>query len=298
MHAWVRIPLLSLSFLPFCLCIILVFDAFNFPSLTSSSDTKLKPSFLFFNPSMCRFCCVITNGNEIAQCRQPDPKALELLFNKTSGGHWRWKNELVRGPKWSFTSPQADPCNDGNRAWQGIISSSPDVCKLQLCEIVSLTLDAYNLNGTLPSETFAQLNSLTYLEISSYHDLDGAIPSEIGSLSQLSALILHKNQLTGTLPTEFGCLIRLSALYLSENHLTGRIPTEIGSLIQLTTLHLYLNQFSGIIPSQIGSLSNLDSLFLYNNQLTGSIPSEIGSQNKLMTQEPYLVKSDPCLRCG
>ena len=45
--------------------------------------------------------------------------ALEILFNSTKGEQWQWENETLNGPKWSFSSPQADPCNDKNRVWQG-----------------------------------------------------------------------------------------------------------------------------------------------------------------------------------
>jgi hypothetical protein len=114
-------------------------------------------------------------------------QALELLFNATKGEQWRWRNEVTNGPKWSFSSPQADPCSDQGRVWQGIAcSSAPNICKLQSCEIVSLNLNAYNLKGTLPSQFFVPLSSLRKLEISGSVGLVGSIPSEIGSLSQLA----------------------------------------------------------------------------------------------------------------
>jgi hypothetical protein len=123
-------------------------------------------------------------------------QALEILFHSTQGDQWRWRKEAVSGPKWSFTSPQADPCNDQNRAWQGITCSSPPtVCKLQSCRIISLALNAYNLYGTLPLQFFVQLTSLTALQISLSHDLIGTIPFEIGSLSQLEFLLLSENHL-------------------------------------------------------------------------------------------------------
>jgi hypothetical protein len=126
-------------------------------------------------------------------------QALELLFNSTQGDQWRWKNEAIYGPQWSFSSPQADPCNDKNRVWQGITCSSPpNICKLQSCEIVSLALLGSNLNGTLPSQFFVQLTSLFTLDLSTSLGLSGSIPSEIGSLSRLNSLHLYNNRLTGS----------------------------------------------------------------------------------------------------
>jgi hypothetical protein len=152
-------------------------------------------------------------------------QALEFLYNTTQGNQWRWKNEALYGPKWSFTSPQVDPCNDNKKVWQGITcSTTPDICKLQSCEIVSLTLDGYNLNGTLPSEFFIAMSSMTYLEIASSSDLVGTIPSEIGSLSQLISLFIYSTRLTGSLPLEIGSLSELVSFFFSLINLQEPSP--------------------------------------------------------------------------
>ena len=56
------------------------------------------------------------------------------------------------------------------------------------------------------------------------HGLSGEIPAELGSLSELGALLLQDNQLSGLIPAELGGLIRLERLFLSGNLLTGCIP--------------------------------------------------------------------------
>jgi len=113
-------------------------------------------------------------------------------------------------------------------------------------------------------------------EIDFYNqELTGSIPSEIGCLTNLTALSLHTNQLTGEIPSEIGNLMNLSELNLQDNQLTGEIPVEIGNLTNLTNLRLYNNQLTGEIPSEIGQLTNLTYLYLYNNQLTGEIPPEV-----------------------
>jgi hypothetical protein len=88
---------------------------------------------------------------------------LELLYNSTNGENWNWDDEELFGPKWSFSFPQSDPCNDTNTQWQGI------ACSFSLItgesEIVSLSLRSYGLNGSLP-DFFPMLTSLILLEIS------------------------------------------------------------------------------------------------------------------------------------
>ena len=49
---------------------------------------------------------------------------------------------------------------------------------------------------------------------------------------------LYSNQLTGEIPTELGNLTKLTALILYDNQLTGEIPSELGSLSNLTRLSL------------------------------------------------------------
>jgi Leucine-rich repeat (LRR) protein len=206
-------------------------------------------------------------------------QALELLFNATRGEQWRWES-LDNGPKWSFSSPQADPCSDKGRVWQGITCSSlPNICTLQSCEVMSLELNAYNLKGTLPSQFF-QLLALTRLSLAD-NQLIGTLPSEIGSLSHLVVLYLDSNQLIGALPSEIGSLSRLSVLSLAYNQLTGALPSEIGSLSRLIYFYLDNNQLTGALPSEIWSLSRLSVFYLDNNQLIGALPSEIGSLSRL-----------------
>jgi hypothetical protein len=168
-------------------------------------------------------------------------QALQVLFNSTQGGQWRWKNEGINGPKWSFSSPQADPCNDQNMVWQGILcSATPNICALDSCQIVSLTLNGYNLTGSLPFEFFVLMSSLTTFEISLSRGLFGTIPSEIGCLSHLGKLSLEINQLTGIIPSALSSLSELVSVTLYDNQLTGTIPTNVRSLSLLESLILVI----------------------------------------------------------
>jgi hypothetical protein len=145
--------------------------------------------------------------------------------------------------------------------------------------LVNLYLDSNQLTGAIPSEV-GSLSQLADFSLFN-NQLTGTIPSEIGSMSQLVVLYLHLNQFSQTIPSEIGSLSQLGALYLHNCQLTGAIPSELGSLFILSILYLYNNHLTGVIPSEIGSLSQLIYLSLYSNQLTRAIPSEIGSFSQL-----------------
>ena len=145
--------------------------------------------------------------------------------------------------------------------------------------VTSLNIWLNNLTGAIPSQ-LGSLSNLTALEFTD-NQLTGPIPAELGNLSNLESLALGSNDLTGNIPSELGSLSNLTELSLSSNDLTGTIPSELGSLSNLTSLSLGRNDLTGAIPSQLGSLSNLESLWLGDNQLTGAIPAELGSLSNL-----------------
>ncbi len=60
-------------------------------------------------------------------------------------------------------------------------------------------------------------------------------------------LNLASNQLTGTIPTEIGSLTNLTSLNLGSNQLTGTIPAEIGSLTNFARYRLSGNKYTGAI---------------------------------------------------
>jgi pimeloyl-ACP methyl ester carboxylesterase len=114
------------------------------------------------------------------------------------------------------------------------------------------------------------------------NNLLGAIPPELGLLSNLVNLQLAQNQLSGSLPAQLGTLSSLSSLDLSENQLSGPIPPELGDLSSLVTLDLHSNQLSGSIPPELGQIDSLERLDLGNNHLSESIPGALFKLPNLM----------------
>ena len=83
---------------------------------------------------------------------------------------------------------------------------------------------------------------VTELELSS-NLLNGEIPAELGSLSNLQLLSLWGNQLSGEIPAELGNLSNLQLLTLIDNpELSGPLPGSFTSLSALIWLYLWDTQ--------------------------------------------------------
>ena len=141
--------------------------------------------------------------------------------------------------------------------------------------VTGLDLRNNQLNGTVPTE-LGSLTKLTALDLG-WNQLSGDIPLELGSLSELQVLRLNKNQLGGDILLELSALPDLRELALYDNHLSGAIPPELGALSNLQVLRLDDNELRGEIPSSLEALSNLYWLDLSRNQLSGCIPAGLRS---------------------
>ncbi len=113
------------------------------------------------------------------------------------------------------------------------------------------------------------------------NNLVGALPAELGSLSNLGTLSLVGNFLFGPIPPELGNLSTLDSLMLAGAGLSGAIPPELGGLTDLRVLWLSHNALTGAIPPELGNLANLNHLWLDRNELTGAIPPELGDLSNL-----------------
>ncbi len=145
-------------------------------------------------------------------------------------------------------------------------------------EYAALVALYYNTNGT------GWINNTGWLQGTTSQDFDNWYGVEISN-NDVVWLSLHNNNLQGVLPSEIGTLLKLRELNLESNNISGSIPESIGNLINLVDLELWENDLSGSIPSTIRNLTNLNFLHLHDNNLTGTIPSEIWSLPELIGLE-------------
>ncbi|THG23473.1 hypothetical protein TEA_000166 [Camellia sinensis var. sinensis] len=110
----------------------------------------------------------------------------------------------------------------------------------------------------------------------SRNNLGGKIPTELGSLSNLSILTLGDNRLTGTIPLSIGNLSNLRLLCLPYNNLEGSIPTQLGQLSKLEFLQLSVNNLSGMVPTSLYNISSIYYFSIADNQLHGILPPDLG----------------------
>ena len=167
---------------------------------------------------------------------------------------------------WSANDPISD--------WDGVAVDGTSR------RITGLNLFNRRLTGALPTE----IGSLTELRrlILAQNDLTGPIPAWLGDLSSLQVLSLWGNRLAGTMPAELGNLSNLQYLLLSGEQMTGTVPAELGDLSNLQWLYLYDSQLNGPVPEWLGSMTTLQRIFLYGNKLTGEIPEELGNLTNLV----------------
>ena len=108
---------------------------------------------------------------------------------------------------------------------------------------------------------------VTTIRLSS-SQLKGAIPPELGQLTELTILVLSVNELTGAIPSEFGGLAKLTHLDLYWNKITDISP--LAGLTNLTLLNLRANFIEDISP--LSGLTGLETLDLYFNKITDISP--------------------------
>ena len=166
---------------------------------------------------------------------------------------------------WKTNGEFSPPGTEGN--WHGITVSGDHVSEIDLSN--------NNLAGAIPVE-LGDLSNLIHLNLS-FNQLGGNITPELGNLLYLESINLSSNQLVGSLPPELGNLSSLIVLDFHSNLLTGNIPSEMGNMSNLIDLYLNGNRLSGSIPSSFGNLASLERLYLSDNKLSGTIPSQLGN---------------------
>lgn len=200
----------------------------------------------------------------------PQRQALIAFYNATGGDGWTNKTGWKDGDL--FPDGFAMPGTEGT--WFGL-TVDPGTQ-----QVMRIDLPDNNLTGSLPSE-LGTLTSLTYVILSG-NLLTGPIPAEIGGLTALREIVLGHNGLTGSIPAEIGNATALQKIDLSYNQLTGSIPSTLGNLPALYRFYATNNQLSGPLPAELGGLPNLAYIYLNTNQLSGPLPAELGNMPNLV----------------
>ncbi|CAB9510935.1 Leucine Rich Repeat [Seminavis robusta] len=144
-----------------------------------------------------------------------------------------------------------------------------------LSHLRALYLGGNNHQGVIPSE-FWKLTSLEYILMGRNPQLQGTLPSELGSFASLKWFITSTCNISGTIPSEMGKLKALEQFYISTNSLSGSLPSELGQLSKLSVVSLFSNFLEGRLPTQLGLLTSLILLTIRDNELSGPLPTEIG----------------------
>lgn len=201
---------------------------------------------------------------------------LHALYNSTNGVFWNWA-PAVTGARWFTNSAAVEPCADN---WQGITCTA-NCSTASFCDIVSLKLSGYSLDGILP-EQLSLLPALENLDLSLNPLLQGSIPSSLGDLVNLTSLFLSSAPYTGSFPSSLGNLTKLRTLRLVGTNCSGTIPNSYGSLRQMKVFDITINsQINGTFPSFISGFTNLSELYLMYNALSGTLPSFWGNLSSL-----------------
>ncbi|KAK9127947.1 hypothetical protein Syun_016744 [Stephania yunnanensis] len=164
---------------------------------------------------------------------------------------------------------------DNNHLGSGGEGDLNFITSLSNCKSLdTLQINDNRFGGVLPDSISNLTTQLTIL-ILGRNQIHGRIPTGIRNLINLHRLGMENNFFTGSIPSSLGKLQNLEELVLYDNRLTGRIPYSLGNITQLLKMSLSTNRLEGPIPSSLGQCSNLQVLDLSQNNLSGTIPKEV-----------------------
>ena len=116
------------------------------------------------------------------------------------------------------------------------------------------------------------------------NSFQGSIPT-FKNMAGLTIFNLVDNKLNGSIPSDLATLTNLQELYLGHNNLSGTIPELLGNSTSLLHLDLSYNNLQGEVPKE-GVFKNLTGLSIVgNNALCGGYHSSICQNAQALMQE-------------
>ncbi|KAK7300123.1 hypothetical protein RJT34_10958 [Clitoria ternatea] len=246
--------------------------------------------FLLFSSLLGHFASSAT-----PKLNTQEVKALKEIGRKIGKKDWDFGMEPCSGKgNWNVS--------DDRKGFESCVICDCSFNHNSSCHVVSISLKAQNLSGTLSSE-FSKLHHLRQLDLSRNiitgsipqqwatmhlvelsfmgNRLSGPFPKVLTNITTLRNLSIEGNQFSGLIPTKIGKLVNLEKLVLSSNAFTGALPPALSKLTKLTDLRISDNNFFGRIPDFIGNWTLIEKLHIHGCSLEGPIPYTISALTRL-----------------
>ena len=111
-------------------------------------------------------------------------------------------------------------------------------------------------------------------------NLQGSLPTKLGSLSCLGIFQLYGNNPSGTIPPLIYNIFSIYNFSVTQNQLHGSLPLDVGlTLSNLQTFASNVNNFTGIVPVSLSNASQLQLLDFAQNGATGTMPQNLNFDN-------------------
>ncbi|KAL7106030.1 hypothetical protein ACP275_07G084900 [Erythranthe tilingii] len=149
------------------------------------------------------------------------------------------------------------------------------------CLVVKEVLfNGNKLNGSIPEE-IASLSNLTLLDLSFNSFTGSVVPQLFSTMNNIQGLVLSHNQLQGfaSYNNSWSTLQSLAKLDVSNNFIRGELPPSLFSLKSLTYLDASMNNLSGSLTIDLvkNAASSLLVLNISNNKFNGTLDNSISN---------------------